>query len=205
MKSLTQGTPVSANIPPEIVENFKRAYGLRRPEQVDRVDTVVLRPEQWTKKQRVFEMLRQRPTSLQDIASELSVSLASAKSLVGDVQKMIGRRPHRTKVGEMSFYSINGVETRLDPIVKRRTRRAFYRELVVALLKEKGGKCYSAEMRDLLEEKLKGTLAKEDCISPGNGLPKWWMQVNQARYRLILAGVMKSDSRYGVWELADPH
>jgi hypothetical protein len=79
------------------------------------------------------------------------------------------------------------------------------KQLRVSLLKalfRQGGKAYSRDIRETLEQALAPMLCDADHELVSNGQPRWWNSMCSARNQLIADGVLRNDSKRGVWELS---
>ncbi|MER8941251.1 hypothetical protein NKH82_17345 [Mesorhizobium sp. M0915] len=75
MAEMKEGTPVSANIPREIVENLKQAYGSLRP------------VEGKTLKELVYEALHNDVECIDDLALKLNITERRLRITIGDLKR----------------------------------------------------------------------------------------------------------------------
>jgi hypothetical protein len=78
-----------------------------------------------------------------------------------------------------------------------------FREPLLAVLRELGGKASVKDIRELLERKIAHRLNDADHRNVSSGDPRWWNATCWERNGLVKEGVLRDDSERGVWELTD--
>jgi hypothetical protein len=73
--------------------------------------------------------------------------------------------------------------------------------LLEALFRQ-GGKAYSRDIRETLEQTLAPVLSDADHELVSNGQPRWWNSMCSVRNQLIADGLLRDDSKRGIWELS---
>ncbi len=76
------------------------------------------------------------------------------------------------------------------------------RALLLEALFRQGGKAYSRDIRETLEQTLAPMLCNADYELVSNGQPRWWNSTCSMRNQLIVNGLLRDDSKRGVWELS---
>lgn len=84
----------------------------------------------------------------------------------------------------------------------RRTDQAAFRPLIVAMLREAGGRLEADEVREDLGQRMAEMLLERDKQTGPNGEPRWWTTARAARKELIDEGLLVQ-GRPGVWELTE--
>jgi len=77
------------------------------------------------------------------------------------------------------------------------------RDVLYKVLIEKGG---SAQRRDVLEEFgriLAGRFTQADLVTTQTGEMKWENRVSWERQNMVIEGLLRNDSPYGVWALSE--
>lgn len=168
-----------------------------------------------TKKQTVYEMMRDRPITLADIVSTLGGSTQAAHSLIQDVAGTGIIVNSRIKRGVKYVWVTGGPEvlpprqvgkgrsrarSRTRPIRRQRITIAQLETAIVRILRNNDGAAFTQHIKRSLEVEL--PLDEYENTLGANGNTRWWNRCNQARRILVLKGIMKSDSPIGYWELA---
>ncbi len=83
------------------------------------------------------------------------------------------------------------------------TPRQPYRRPILEALNELGGRAYADDVLKVVEEKMKPLLNESDLEKPASGMVRWRKAANWVRWTLVQEGLLKPNSRRGVWELSD--
>ncbi len=105
----------------------------------------------------------------------------------GKPQKESTPRPHRPRSGN-------------QPV----TPNSILREYIVQALTEFGGSARSADVLERMREMLKGRLTPRDIETRSDGRAIVWE--NNARWEraaMVREGILRDDSKFGYWELAE--
>ena len=107
-------------------------------------------------------------------------------------------------------YAAQGGRRGPDPV--RRTRPAAKRllklpedEFFVPLLEtihEMGGAAHVRDIRPAMKERLKARMLPHDFERVPSGEERWWNTARTARFRLVRDGLLRKDTRHGVWALS---
>ena len=108
-------------------------------------------------------------------------------------------------------YVAQGGPRGLDPV--RRSRPAANRllklpeeEFFVPLLEtihEMDGAAHVRDIRPAMKERLRARMLPHDFERVPSGEERWWNTVHTARFRLVRDGLLRKDSRRGVWALSE--
>lgn len=83
-----------------------------------------------------------------------------------------------------------------------KTKGAVFRELIVDILREFGGKARASRVMAEIERRLGDSFTQGDLAFETDGKTlAWWKSAQWERNRLVLKKIMKSDSQNGMWEL----
>ncbi len=87
----------------------------------------------------------------------------------------------------------------------QRTPEAAYREPILRVLIEMGGKGKMSDILDRVGVLMKSTLRDidHDPLASNPDLPRWRNAAQWARNSMVKEGLLKADSPRGVWEIAD--
>jgi hypothetical protein len=78
------------------------------------------------------------------------------------------------------------------------------RESIIQALTELGGSAHCSKVLDRMEELLEDKLLPGDLETRGkNGEPVWQNNARWERQRMVNEGILRSDSKFGYWELAE--
>jgi hypothetical protein len=85
-----------------------------------------------------------------------------------------------------------------------RTPEDAFRQPILQTLVELGGTATAADVLDRVYEKMKSKLTEHDCLPlPSNpNCVRWRNTAQWCRLTLVKEGLMKRNSRYGVWEIS---
>jgi hypothetical protein len=78
-----------------------------------------------------------------------------------------------------------------------------FRDPLLSLLYEKGGRASTGEIREGLEPRIAARLTKPDYEKVSSGDPRWWNAACWERNELVKEGLLRADSPRGIWELSD--
>lgn len=86
-----------------------------------------------------------------------------------------------------------------------RTRETAYFKPILQVLNQMGGVGDMAEVLERLPKLMKGTLSDVDFepLSGSSEVPRWWNTAQWAQSAMVQAGLLKSDSPRGVWEMTE--
>lgn len=85
-----------------------------------------------------------------------------------------------------------------------RTREEAYYQPILQALQERGGTAQMSDVLDHVRKAMKGTLRDVDYdpLASDPEMPRWRNAAQWARNSLVKKGLMKSNSRRGVWEVS---
>jgi len=83
--------------------------------------------------------------------------------------------------------------------------RAKLRNAIISALKHYGGSAASADVLNWMEANLKGQFTVVDLSCRECGQIVWQNNTSWERYKMIKAGILKSDSPHGTWELNEDY
>jgi hypothetical protein len=101
------------------------------------------------------------------------------------------------------------VSSALEKIRKPRSRRSnrySQKEIRVLLLETPyalGGDASTQQVQASIKRVLTPVLTDDDCEVASNGNPRWWNAVCTVRSDLSMEGLLRSDSKHGIWELSE--
>jgi hypothetical protein len=78
-----------------------------------------------------------------------------------------------------------------------------FREPILRLLFDVGGKAPTMDIRERLEEQLKSLLSAADYEPVTSGDPRWWNAACWERLNMVKDALLRSDSPRGVWQLTE--
>lgn len=86
-----------------------------------------------------------------------------------------------------------------------RTREAAYFKPILQVLNQMGGFGDMAEVLERLPKLMKGTLTDLDFepLAANSEVPRWWNTAQWAQSAMVQAGLLKSDSPRGIWEMTE--
>jgi len=86
-----------------------------------------------------------------------------------------------------------------------RTRETVYFKPILQVLSQMGGAGQMDEVLDRLPKVMKGTLTEVDFepLAATSDVPRWWNTAQWAHNSMAQAGLLKTDSPRGVWELSE--
>lgn len=86
-----------------------------------------------------------------------------------------------------------------------RTRETAYFQPILQILNQMGGVGEMAEVLERLPKVMKGTLTSVDFepLAANSEVPRWWNTAQWAHSSMAQAGLLKSDSPRGVWEMTE--
>ena len=83
-----------------------------------------------------------------------------------------------------------------------KTKGAVFRELIIEILREFGGKARASRVMAEIERRLGDSFTQGDLEFESDGKTlAWWKTAQWERNRLVLKKVIRSDSSKGMWEL----
>lgn len=88
----------------------------------------------------------------------------------------------------------------------RRSNRYSQKELRVLLLETLyalGGDASTQQVQASIKRVLTPVLTDDDCEIASNSNPRWWNAVCTVRSDLSMEGLLRSDSKRGIWELSE--
>ena len=83
------------------------------------------------------------------------------------------------------------------------TSQSVLREYIIQALNEFGGSARRSDVLDRIGEMLEGQLTPRDLETRGNGDIIWRNNVCWERSAMVKEGILRDDSKYGYWELAE--
>jgi hypothetical protein len=86
-----------------------------------------------------------------------------------------------------------------------KTDKQVFGEYLIKALKAKGGRASIREVLDWMEEHLKDRFQPGDLEIRPTGEVVWQNNTCWQRFKLVQEGILKPDSRRGIWELNDDH
>ena len=143
--------------------------------------------------QRTWERLKKHATPLVHTANDV-VEMA-LEALDGQVRK------RGTRVHAREFRSAKKKSSRPKAATRPLPRKQFRASLLDALFRQ-GGRAYSREIREIMEQTLAPVLGDADYELVSNGQPRWWNSICSMRNQLIADGLLRDDSKRGIWELS---
>lgn len=86
-----------------------------------------------------------------------------------------------------------------------RTREAAYFKPILQVLNQMGGFGDMADVLERLPKLMKGTLTDLDFepLAANSEVPRWWNTAQWAQSAMVAAGLLKSDSPRGIWEMTE--
>jgi restriction system protein len=86
-----------------------------------------------------------------------------------------------------------------------RTRETAYFKPILQVLNQMGGLGDMAEVLERLPKLMKGTLRDIDFepLTAHSDVPRWWNTAQWAQSAMVQAGLLKSESPRGVWEMTE--
>jgi restriction system protein len=86
-----------------------------------------------------------------------------------------------------------------------RTRETAFFKPILQVLNQMGGVGDMAEVLERLPKLMKGTLRDIDFepLTAHSEVPRWWNTAQWAQSAMVQAGLLKSDSPRGVWEMTE--
>ena len=86
-----------------------------------------------------------------------------------------------------------------------RTREAAYFKPILQVLNQMGGFGDMADVLERLPKLMKGTLTDLDFepLAANSEVPRWWNTAQWAQSAMVQAGLLKSDSPRGIWEMTE--
>jgi hypothetical protein len=134
-------------------------------------------------------------------ALEQAASLTGFREKVADLRRewvgLQSRQPQRTRKARRRALGRLGRGLR--------TREEAYFGPILSTLIELGGTAKMADVLPRVEKRMKGILKKVDYepLASNRDMPRWKNTAQWARNTLVRDGLMKSESRKGVWEISD--
>jgi len=107
-----------------------------------------------------------------------------------------GKRPRRK--------TPRGTGPRLRARKGQKTPNEAFYGPIVKVLKDGGGRLPTAEAVDQVGELVADQLSEIDLEPLKSGELRWRNTVRFARNDLVTKGILRGDSDFGIWELADP-
>ena len=81
-------------------------------------------------------------------------------------------------------------------------KRDFYRICIACVLRQSNNRASTRIIRERLDNLLKrGVLTIPDFQRVPSGGIRWWIDARYERKTMVRAGLLKSDSPWGIWEL----
>ncbi len=110
--------------------------------------------------------------------------------------------------------SPSGEEDELDLVARHdltrlhrglRTRETAYFKPILQILQQMGGAAKTNEVLTRVQKVMKGTLQDVDYepLASDPDLPRWWNTAQWAHHSMVQAGLLKSDSPRGTWEMTE--
>ncbi len=143
--------------------------------------------------QRTWERLKKHATPLVHTANDV-VEMA-LEALDGQARKR-GTRVHARKSRSAKKKSSQ------PKAAARPLPSTQFRACLLDALFRQGGRAYSREIREIMEQTLAPVLDDADYESVSNGQPRWWNSICSMRNQLIADGLLRDDSKRGIWELS---
>lgn len=148
----------------------------------------------------ISEELRMMQLSLGADLSQVHEIAASAESIKRSLQDLLNKIPD--------------LATNEGGAQRRRTRRkrsatgaktslTAFREQILEILREAGGKAASAEVKLQLEKRIGHAFTDRDLEFCSDGHKTvWWNTAQWERNQMVNEGLLRKDSPRGIWELA---
>jgi hypothetical protein len=143
--------------------------------------------------QRTWERLKKHATPLVHTANDV-VEMA-LEALEGQARK------RGTLVHAREFGSAKKKSSRPKAGARPLPLKQFRASLLDALFRQ-DGRAYSREIREIIEQTLAPVLCDADYELVSNGQPRWWNSICSMRNQLIADGLLRDDSKRGIWELS---
>jgi hypothetical protein len=123
-------------------------------------------------------------------------TLEALRSRLGKIMVKLGVSPEPVSGGRK--------RRRFPKPEKKITPQKFYEPLIVEALREMGGRARMREVLKAVYDKAKEELVPGDLEKrESTGQIIWENNTAWARQALVNQGVLRKDSRHGIWELAD--
>jgi restriction system protein len=86
-----------------------------------------------------------------------------------------------------------------------RTRETAYFKPILQILSQMGGSAKTDEVLNRVQKVMKGTLRDVDYepLASDPEIPRWWNTAQWAHHSMVQAGLLKSDSPRGTWEITE--
>ena len=154
--------------------------------------------------------LRAEKLRLADAQARSEEAVGKLRTFVDGLEQLV--RPY--------FSKDRGQQESTDaPQVRRRSRGeakvtdgATLRGLIIDILRSHGGSARVPEIIEEMAERLQGQLLPGDLElvklggnAPPTWCPSWQRRAHSERRRMVLEGLLRSDSPVGVWELTDQY
>jgi hypothetical protein len=111
--------------------------------------------------------------------------------------KSDGKGTIEEEIMPVEQWNIGGLQLGL-----RITREGYY-EPILKALNELGGSAKPKVVLERLAQSMKGVLQDVDYEPLPSGGQRWQKEANFARLEMVKKGLLKSDSRYGTWEITE--
>jgi restriction endonuclease Mrr len=82
-------------------------------------------------------------------------------------------------------------------------KKHLYRVFITCVLRQRNGRAPTRNIRELLLKLLKPLLSVSDYQRVRSGDVRWWNAVRWERDLMVRAGLLKSNSPKGIWELTE--
>ena len=86
-----------------------------------------------------------------------------------------------------------------------RTRETAYFKPILQILNQMGGSAKTSEVLGRIQKLMKGILRDVDFepLASDPEIPRWWNTAQWAHHSMVQAGLLKSDSPRGTWEMTE--
>jgi hypothetical protein len=75
--------------------------------------------------------------------------------------------------------------------------------LLLRTVQQLGGSAVAKKVRNRMEKTLEPRLAESDLQPSSGGQPRWWTAVSWVRVELVKDGLLRADSKRGIWTISD--
>ena len=134
--------------------------------------------------------------SLRDsMTKKLSILQSGLKELNHSVNEFLGYSQKQVGTGISKPRSARGIKT----------GTLVFQELIIKVLRKRGGSATSKEVISDLEDLLRGKLTTRDMEHLKNGELVWENTAHWERNTMKNAGILKNNSPRGTWELSEAH
>lgn len=84
-----------------------------------------------------------------------------------------------------------------------KTPQPSFRSVIIEVLKARGGRARVRDVAEMVERRMGSRFTEADLETTSSGSTVWYNTMCWERQSMITDGVLRDDSRHGMWELAD--